>query len=87
MTRGAAPLTFEQKEIIKANISQFAADIMKMPGMEGTSRRQIQDYQRRKGKRDEEILIDDLEEYIGEHGLPQEFAAVMKYIRYLKGRM
>jgi len=23
----------------------------------------------------------------GEHGLPQEFAAVMKYIRYLKGRM
>jgi len=86
MTRGVPPLTIEQKEIIKANPSIFAADIMKMQGMEGTTKRQIQDYQRRTGKSDEELLADDLEEYIGEYGLPKEYGSVMRYIRYLKSR-
>jgi len=87
MTRGVPALTIEQKEIIKANISKFAVDIMKMEGMEGTTKRQIRDYQRRKGKTEEEFLVDDMEEYIGEHGLPKEYGSVMRYIRYLKGRM
>jgi len=87
MTRGVPALTIEQKEIIKANPSKFAGDIMKMEGMEGTTKRQIQDYQRRKGKTDEEFLADNMEEYIRDHGLPKEYGCIMMYLRYLKRRM
>jgi len=87
MTRGVPPLTIAQKTIIQNNLSKFSADIMKLPGMEGTSRRQIQDYRKRIGTSDEEYLVDVLEEYIAVHGLPLEFSCIMRYIRYLKTRM
>jgi len=60
---------------------------MKLKGMEGTTRRQIRDFKRRLRDSDEDYLANELEEYIGVHGLPKEYAGVMRYIWYLKGKM
>jgi len=87
MTRGVPALTIEQKEIIKENSLKFAEDIMKIPGMKGTTKRQIRDFMRRIEHSEEEYLANELEEYIEDHGLPKEHAGVMRYIRYLKRRM
>lgn len=87
LTRGAAPLTDEQKSIIRKNPNLYAATIMTLPGMEGTTKRQIETYQRKPHEVNAQCLADALERYIGDNGLPQPYSSgVIGYIRYLRTR-
>ena len=84
MTRGAAPLTLKQKEIILQNKEKFASAIALLPGMEGCTPRQINMFQKRIAGSKELFVADVLEEYLSENGVPKEYAAVVRYIRYLR---
>lgn len=87
MTRGIG-MTSAQKQICKDNQNCFPADICKMPGMDGTTPRQIADYLRKIRQPSEESkLADMLEKYIQNHGLPCEYGAVLKYLSFLKSRV
>lgn len=86
MTRGIG-MTSAQKQICIENANKFPADICKMPGMEGTSSRQVADYLRKSRMPSEELqLADMLEKYIQNHGLPREYGSVLKYLSFLKSR-
>ena len=84
MTRGAAPLTLKQKEIILDNREKFASAIAVLPSMEGCTPRQINMFQKRIDGNKELVLADMLEAYVAENGVPKEFGAVVRYIRYLR---
>jgi len=88
MTR-AAPLTAEQKKIIRDNVSKyFPADLVKMQGMEGTTTRQISDYIHTLTEYNPHAeLADHIEQYIAANGLRQDCAdGVMKFVKYLRGK-
>ena len=80
----AQPLTRDQKEIIRHHRNLFAADIMKLPGMENTTKRQIQMYQRNPGPSEEQILAEAIETYVEKHGLASGYESVLAYAGYLK---
>ena len=83
----ALPLTENQKAIIRDNTSRFDADIIKLPGMEGTTTRQVSDYRKkvtRPSTSDARQLATALEQYISDHGLPSQYGIVLKYMHYLQ---
>ena len=83
----ALPLNPRQKQIIAENKDLFAADIIKLPGMENTSKRQVSDYQRELRNRpisDAEVLAASIRDYIEKHGLPAQYNAVFGYVKYLE---
>lgn len=84
MTRGAPPLTEEQKAIIRDHPELYAAQIVKLKGMEGTTKRQVEMYAKKPRQPEAQCLAECLERYIEEHGLPSEYAPVFKFLRYLK---
>ena len=85
MPEKAFPLTIEQKTIIQENREKmFASEIQRLPGMEGTTVRQIGDFLRRRGHVNPQKLADTLEEWIREDGLPANYASVMQYLKYLR---
>lgn len=87
MARGIG-MTGAQKQICIDNENKFPAEICKLPGMEGTSSRQVADYLRKYRKPSEEReLADMLEDYIENHGLPREYGTVLKYVTYLRSRV
>lgn len=86
MPRGVG-MTAAQKQICLDNADMFPALICKLPGMEGTTSRQIADFLRKQRQPSEELqLAEMLENYIQTHGLPREYGSVLKYIPYLKSR-
>ena len=85
MTR-APPLTAEQKEICRENRTRFPTDIARLPGMEGTTPRQIADYLRKPEHNEHAVLADQLEKYIEHNGLPTKHSGVISFIRYLRGK-
>ena len=86
MTRGAPPLTIEQKEIIRSHPELYASQIIKLEGMEGTTKRQVEMYSRKPRDPEAKCLAECFEHYIEEHGLPYEYSSVYKYIKYLKAQ-
>ncbi len=85
----AKPLTPEQKRTICENRERFPADIARMPGMDGTTTRQISDYLRLHpaGEPNPHAeLADHLEEYIRQFGLPSKYGNVMAYVRYIRAQ-
>ncbi|HJJ49867.1 MAG TPA: hypothetical protein O0X25_04540 [Methanocorpusculum sp.] len=86
MTRErATPLTDEQISIIRGNQeTMLPADISHLPGMEGTTVRQIRECQRRKPDLDAQFVADTFEAWIARDGLPGKFAILMHYIQYLR---
>mgnify|MGYP001544816769 CR=1 FL=1 len=86
----ARALTRTQKQIILENRNLFAANIARLPGMEGTSVRQISDFLRQHPAgqpNPHEELADHIERYIREHGLPAKHGGVMGYIKYLRDQI
>lgn len=85
----ATPLTEAQKATIRNNTEKFDSDIVKLPGMGGTTPRQVGDYRKkitRPSESDHRRLADQLTKYIQDHGLPARFGDVIPYIQYLRER-
>lgn len=85
----ATPLTDSQKEIIATNINLFDVEISKLPGMDGTTPRQIADYRKRISRpsdSEHRKLAEHLEAYIQHNGLPSRFGDVIQYLKYLRER-
>lgn len=83
----AYPLTDAQKAIIRDNPETLDAKISRLPGMEGTTVRQISDYRKRitrPSESEHRKLADHLTQYIQTHGLPSKFGDVIGYINYLR---
>ena len=83
----AFPLTATQKGIITENKDKFPADIAKLPGMTGTTVRQISEYLRRTQNpcnQQASKLADCIQAFIDKNGLPAEYAKVFAYLRYLR---
>lgn len=86
MARGIG-MTSVQKQICLDNAGMFPALIAKLPGMEGTTQRQIADYLRKKPTESQEHkLVEMLDDYIQTHGLPREYGSVLKYLEYLRAK-
>jgi len=62
------------------------ASITALPGMEGTSARQVKDYRLKISSTENDALqlAAALESYIAAHGLPAQYGAVLPYISYLR---
>ena len=86
MTRArAAPLTEEQMAIIREKQDvMLPVDISQLPGMEGTTVRQIRECQRKKPDLDAQFVADTFEAWIAEDCLPGRFSILMHYIQYLR---
>jgi len=85
----ALPLTAAQKAIIEEHSELFDKDIVKLPGMENTSVRQVGDYRKkisRSAPSEHRQLADAIRDYVSKHGLPAQFGAVLNYEQYLRGR-
>lgn len=83
----AKPLTAEQKQICRENSStMFADQITQLPGMEGTTKRQVADYLRTPDDNKYAIMADMLEQFIASDGLPRQYSAVIGYVRYLRSK-
>lgn len=83
----AYPLTDAQKSIIELNSNLFDSKICNLPGMEGTSVRQVRDYRKRitrESDSEHRQMADHIERYIQHHGLPQQFGDVILWARYLR---
>lgn len=83
-------LTRDQKQIILDNRNLFAANIARLPGMEGSSVRQISDFLRQHPAgqpNPHQELADHIERHIREHGLPAKHGCVVGYIKYLRDRV
>jgi len=89
MTRGAQPLTVEQKAIIRDHMeNMLPSSICKLEGLENTTKRQVADYIRSMPERvDAELVIWTLETWIETHGLKVDYSSgVMKFLRDLRNR-
>jgi len=88
MTRGAQPLTVEQKAVIRDHMeNMLPSSICKLEGMENTTKRQVADYIRSMPERvNAEMVAWTLETWIEKNGLKAEYGAVIRFIRELKKR-
>ena len=90
MGNKATPLTESQKRIIRENYENMMdRSICALPGMEGTTARQVKDYRLKVSKpqtTDAAVLASALEDYISSHGLPARYGAVIPYISYLRAQ-
>lgn len=82
----AKPLTPEQKQIARSNPQLFAEQIAKLPGMEGTNKRQIADYLRRPVNNPYKDTADAIEKVISIDGLPRQYVGILEYVRYLRSK-
>ena len=85
----ALPLTPVQKSIIEEHPELFDKDIIRLPGMENTSVRQVGDYRKKVTKSapsEHRQLADAIRDYVSKHGLPAQFGIVLNYEQYLRGR-
>ncbi len=85
----ALPLTAAQKTIIEEHPELFDKDLIKLPGMENTSTRQVGDYRKkisRQAPSEHRQLADAIRDYVSKHGLPAQFGMVLNYEQYLRGR-